>query len=129
LNVLLLRVMCVTCLLCTCCTTATGLKPICSKIINIYNIYITHPGVQGSLSAVPESSITAFTQAYHYKQVLRSSIQIPRPYFCKILFNIILSFMLTSSKCIFLSAVFQLKFYMRFFFPIFVIHITFILFN
>jgi hypothetical protein len=39
LNVLLLRVMCVTCLLCTCCTTATGLKPICSKIINIY-IYI-----------------------------------------------------------------------------------------
>jgi hypothetical protein len=25
--------------LCTCCTTATGLKPICSKIINIY-IYI-----------------------------------------------------------------------------------------
>jgi hypothetical protein len=31
--------MCVTCLLCPCSTTATGLKPNCSQIINIYNIY------------------------------------------------------------------------------------------
>jgi hypothetical protein len=62
--VLLLRVMCVTCLLCTCCTTATGLKPICSKIINIYIKFLTAHKAGGMITVFPALSLESSQARY-----------------------------------------------------------------
>jgi hypothetical protein len=75
LNVLLLRVMCVTCLLCTYRTTATGLKPICSKIINIY--ILTSLLKQGAKWVWTEEKQDAFLRL---RESFARSIQLAHPH-------------------------------------------------